>query len=259
MTDIAWRQIFAALGLPPLLLVLGALTFGLLAWRGRRGAGLLGAAAALGILFLATPAISGLLRWTLEREVARIPAPGMAPSMAPGMAPGMAPAAIIILGAEVTHGPEGPMVGMLTLERLRAGAALHRRTRLPILVTGGILRPGDPPLAVLMAQSLLTDFGTATRWIEPQAGNTRQNALHSAALLRADGIAAALLVSHAWHLPRAMDAFAPGGLIVTPAPLHLTRVSMGRMEDWMPRPDHLAESWYALREWTGRLMHATGA
>lgn len=241
--NLAWRQTLPALGLPPLLLVLCCLICGLLAWRGRHRAGLAGAASAFALLLLATPAISGLLRWTLEREVTQAPAPATPP------------AAIIILGAEVIRGPAGPMVGMLTLERLRAGAALHRRTGLPMLVTGGTLAPGDPPLARLMAQSLAEDFGTPARWVEPLAVDTRQNARLSAEMLAAEGITSALVVSHAWHLPRAMDSFAQGGLMATPAPLHLTRVSMGRASDWLPRPDYLAESWFALREWTGRLMH----
>lgn len=244
MTDLFMRQALAALGLPPLLLVLIGIACGLLAWRGRRRAGLLGAAATLGVLILATPAASALLRWSLEREVTALPALAVAP------------AAIIILGGDVTQGADGPMVGALTLERLRAGAGLHRRTRLPILVTGGILRPGDPPLAELMAQSLTADFGTTARWIEPRAADTRQNARFSAAILAAEGISAVHLVSHAWHLPRAMDAFAHGPLSIVPAPFQRTRVSLGRVTDWLPRPDHLTESWHALREWMGRLVHA---
>ncbi len=198
--SIPWRQTLPALTLPPILLVLGCLVCGLLAWRGRRLAGLLGAASALALLLLATPALAGLLRWTLEREVARLPAASPAP------------AAIIILGAEVTQGHDGPMVGNLTLERLRAGAALHRRTGWPILVTGGILAPGHPPLALLMARSLAEDFGVPAHWIEPRAANTAQNATLSAGMLQADGIAGAYLVSHAWHLPRALDGFAGSGL-----------------------------------------------
>ena len=44
--------------------------------------------------------------------------------------------------------------GFLTLDRLRAGAALHRRTGLPILVTGGSLQPDRPAIATVMADSL---------------------------------------------------------------------------------------------------------
>lgn len=238
-----WRQALPAIGLPPLLLVLCCLACGVLAWRGRRIAGLLGAASALALLLLATPALSGLLRWSLEREL-RDAASASRP-----------PAAIIILGAEVIRGPDGPGVGMLTLERLRAGAALHRRTQAPILVTGGVLAAGDPPLAELMARSLAEDFGVATRWVEPLAANTAENARFSTEMLAAEGITRAHVVSHAWHLPRALDGFARAGLAATPAPLPLAQVSLSRVRDWLPRPDHLAESWYALREWAGRLVH----
>jgi hypothetical protein len=47
-----------------------ALLGGLLAWRGRRRAGLAAALACTGVLLLSTPALAGLLRWSLEREVA---------------------------------------------------------------------------------------------------------------------------------------------------------------------------------------------
>jgi hypothetical protein len=36
------------------------------------------------------------------------------------------------------------------------------------------------------------------------------------------------------------------------------RVPDGRPADWMPRPDHLAMSWFALREWVGLLAQRMG-
>jgi uncharacterized SAM-binding protein YcdF (DUF218 family) len=164
--------------------------------------------------------------------------------------------AIVVLGAEMVHGREGGDIGPLTLERLRAGAALHRRTGLPLLVTGGPLSPGSAPIAVLMARSLTTDFGAAPRWVEPRARDTRENAAFSAALLRGEGIGAAYLVTHAWHLPRAQAAFARQGLATAAAPVRLDRVPDGRLSEWLPRADHLGESWFFLREWAGRLVYA---
>ncbi|MCR0985121.1 YdcF family protein [Roseomonas populi] len=239
------RQVLTTLGLPPLGLVIACVAAGLLAWRGSRAAGLGAAVAAAVILLLATPAVSALLMASLEREV-DLPAPP----------PRAAPAAIIVLGAEVTHGRHGAAVGPLTLERLRAGAALQRRTGLPLLVTGGVLSPGDPPLAALMARSLEEDFRTPARWVEPRAADTRDNAVFSAAMLRAEGIGAAFVVSHAWHLPRALEAFGRAGLEVVPeAP---DRVPDPRFDlpHWLPRVDRLVESWFALREWAGRLVYA---
>jgi uncharacterized SAM-binding protein YcdF (DUF218 family) len=239
-----------ALALPPLLLVLAGFAGGLLAWRGWRPGALLAMLAGAGLLLLATPLAAGLLRATLEREVA----PG---APAEGAAAGGVPlGAIVVLGAEMVHGREGGDIGPLTLERLRAGAALHRRTGLPLLVTGGPLSPGSAPIAVLMARSLAADFGAAPRWVEPRARDTRENAAFSAALLRGEGIGAAYLVTHAWHLPRAQAAFARQGFATAAAPVRLDPMPDGRLSEWLPRADHLGESWFFLREWAGRLVYA---
>jgi uncharacterized SAM-binding protein YcdF (DUF218 family) len=239
-------QALTVLVLPPVSLLLLGLACGVLAWHGSRRAGLGAAGAALALLLLATPAVAGMLRWSLEREVVAMLA---APSA-------ISPAAIIVLGGDVAHARGGARVGRLTLERLQEGAALQRRTGLPLLVTAGVLSPGDPPLGRLMAASLAEDFSTLARWVEAQAADTRGNAVLSTAMLQGDGIAAAYLVSHAWHLPRAMAAFARAGLPVVPAPVLLHPPPSLAWEDWLPRPDPLAESWFALREWLGRIVYA---
>ena len=101
------------------------------------------------------------------------------------------PQAIVILSAEVEHtiGP-GPdvQVGPLTLQRLRAGAALYRRTHLPIMVSGGTLQEDEPPIAGLMADSLKNDFGVPVRWVEARSRTTWENASNSAAILEPQGI-----------------------------------------------------------------------
>ncbi len=230
--------------LPPLLLVLVALGAGLLAWRGRRWAGAVAASASLLLLLLATPFAAGTLTTALEARIA--PAPAGVPE----------PGAIIVLGGEMSRDRDvGPGVGALTLERLRAAAALHRRTGLPLLVTGGSLARGAPPIASMMAATLRGDFGVPVRWVEPRAGDTRENALFSAAMLREQGIEAAHLVSHAWHLPRAQAAFARVGFPVVPSPVRRAGQPDLSVGNWAPRPDHLAQSWYALRELAGLVVY----
>jgi uncharacterized SAM-binding protein YcdF (DUF218 family) len=189
---------------------------------------------------------AGHLRASLERDIAVAPRPGAIPG------------AIIVLSAEAVRGSDGPDVGPLTLERLRAGAALHRATGLPLLVTGGPAAPGEPPLAVLMARSLATDFGVPVRWTETGARTTGENATLSAALLAEAGIGAAHLVTHGWHLARATEEFRRAGFAVVPAPVRLHGPPRGAASDLLPRADRLAESWWMIREWAGRFVQRLG-
>jgi uncharacterized SAM-binding protein YcdF (DUF218 family) len=243
------QAVLTALLLPPLPFVLAALGGGLLAWRGgprwRRAGGAVATLAAFGTLVLATPLAAGLLLGSLARGAADAPA-------------GPPPAAIVVLSAEVVETQGGDYEpGPFSLERLRAGAALHRRTGLPVLVTGGLVRPGGPSLAAVLGRSLAEDFGVAPRWLEEHARDTRENATLGAAMLRGADVEAAYVVTHAWHMPRALEAFARTGFATTPAPLRHDALPDGRrLADWVPRADHLGTSWYALREWAGRLVYA---
>jgi uncharacterized SAM-binding protein YcdF (DUF218 family) len=235
-----------ALLLPPLLLVLLALVASAAArrWNAAR---LMIAAAMTGLLLLATPFASGTLRASLERH-----------AMADGAAGAEPPplGAIVVLSAEAARHADGTLSpGPLSLERLAAAAMVARRTGLPVLVTGGPLSPDDPPIAEAMAEAMERLFGIAPRWVEREARDTAGNARHSAALLKRDGIAAAYVVTHAWHMPRSLEAFAREGLVALPAPVRIGRVPDGRAADWLPRPDHLAESWFMLREWLGILVY----
>lgn len=235
--------------LPPLLLVLVTLAAALIALalprrRQPRGPWVLVLLAATGQLLLATPYVSGHLR-------ASLPVPPT-----PALPPGVMPGAVVILSAETVRSRDGVDVGPLTLERIRAGAALARRTGLPLLVTGGALGRGEPSVAALMAEVLRTDFGLEPRWIEAGAGDTRGNAVLSAAMLRADGVAAAHVVTHAWHMPRSLEAFARTGFPALPAPVRVEVAPRGGMRDFIPRADHFFTSWLMLREWAGRAVYA---
>jgi uncharacterized SAM-binding protein YcdF (DUF218 family) len=237
---VSLQALLTATVLPPMLFAWAALIGGALAVRRSRLGGGLAMLGGAGMLILATPLVAGLLRASLETATA--PAD-------------LTPAAIVILAAETRPTVSGTDVGALTLERLRAGAALHRTTGLPVLVTGGVLGADQPPVARLMADSLAADFGVMARWVEDAARDTRENAARSTALLRADSIAAAHLVTHAWHMPRAMAAFARAGLAVTPSAVRPDAPPDGHWTQFVPRADRLGVSWLMLREWAGRLVY----
>ncbi len=129
--------------------------------------------------------------------------------------------AIVILAGEKWAAPEygGVSVGAFTLARVRLGARIARQTGLPLLVTGGRLRPIDSAsLAGLMQRTLRDEFQTPARWLEEQSHDTRENAVDSARILHAEGIDTIVLVTHYSHMRRSMAMFEAQGLHVIPAP-----------------------------------------
>lgn len=165
--------------------------------------------------------------------------------------------AIVILGGgRRKYTPEygQPTPNRLSLERLRYGARVARRSGLPILISGG----GSPERwaeARLMADALGTDFGVRTRWIESQSINTEENALFSAVMLKAEGIRRIVLVTHAAHMHRALREFESQGIEAIAAPMgFFTEPGLGDdLRDFVPGPTAALAAWYAIHEWLGLL------
>ena len=146
---------------------------------------------------------------------------------------------------------EADTVGPLTLERLAEAARLHRRLGLPILVSGGTLRPGRRSLAGLMSAALQEDFGLSTRWQEERSQNTFENASFSAGILRGAGIEAGLVVAHPWDMARALWSFRAVGYPVVPMPVPGARSQRLSPAAFLPQVPALRDSYYALHELIG--------
>lgn len=237
-------NLIATLLLPPVsLLLMCALGWWLLSRHPRLGRALLGAALAA-LWLLSTPIVAGRL---LD---------GLKPPHT--VLDGSEADAIVILGGGRIRDSldyNGDTLGVLTLERVRYGARLARMLDKPVLVTGGMPDGGSRGEGELMRAALETEFSTPVRWVEQHANNTRENARLAAAQLHHDGVARIYLVSHAWHLARAVPEFEATGLKVTPAGFGYHAGARPALLDFLPQAKALQDSYYACHEWLGLLWY----
>ncbi|MEM7308227.1 MAG: YdcF family protein [Planctomycetota bacterium] len=234
--------------LPPISILLLAAAGALVVRRRRRlGIGLMAASFA-SLALLSTPLVATALLKSLEWDAPRDPRAGADGAQA-----------IVVLGAGLEpYAPEyaGATPGALSVERARYGAFLARRLRLPVLVTGGALDPRAPALGPLLKKTLTADFGIEdVRWVDSAAGNTWENAVRAAELLAPEGIGRVVLVTHAWHLPRARYAFETAGLEVVAAPTGFRPSPRPLLGDFLPSTRGLRQSTLALHEWLGLLWY----
>ena len=167
--------------------------------------------------------------------------------------------AIVVLGADVRReAPEygGETVGALTLARVRYGAKLYRDLGLPVLVTGGSTRTSGRPVGLAMQESLERDFAVPVRWVEAESRNTYENAKSSSDILKSAGVTKIYLVTHAWHMPRAVKVFEATGLEVVPAPTGFLASPTPELRDFIASASGLAMSYYALYEGVGYLWYS---
>jgi uncharacterized SAM-binding protein YcdF (DUF218 family) len=171
--------------------------------------------------------------------------------------------AIVVLGAGVYFcAPEyrppaadaaaEDIAGGLTLQRLQYAAFLAKATDKPILVSGGPSgRMLGHSVAEAMRRTLERDFGVQVRWTEDVSRSTQANAQLTATQLRSAGVRKFYLVTHAWHMPRAMISFEGTGLEAVPAPTRFVSRSEMFWRDFLPSANAFGTTYYAVHEWLG--------
>jgi uncharacterized SAM-binding protein YcdF (DUF218 family) len=246
------REFAEALLAPPVPAFALGVVGALVALRRRKLGLWLCAGAALLLYLLCCPYLMAMALWSLQSH------PALPPEGSGEPLPTGAGAVVVLSAGWNPAGPEyaGSTVGALTLERLRYAAVLARRTGLPVLASGGIPKRGEPPLSEMMRDVLVRDFGVEQVWVEGSSADTRTNARESAAILGAAGIERVFLVTHAWHMPRAVAAFRDADLEVIGAPTAFRIRPRLKLRSFWPSARALREGHWALHEWLGRAWYA---
>ena len=256
-----WRSVLAALAMPPVPLLAMVLAGAGLMARRRALAWLLVLAGVAGIWLSCTSFAAGLLRqWMLPAVPALTSAQVDALKRAPRTAVVVLGGGRKLLAAEYASADLRPM----SLDRLRYGVWLGRVTSLPVMYSGGVghaAEPG-PSEAEIAARVAERDFGRPLRWQEADSRDTRENALRSVALLEAQGIERIVLVTHGYHMPRALDNFARAAakarqrIEIVAAPMGLEPRGPVSLGYFLPSREGYAELRLTLHEWIGRLVGA---
>lgn len=241
-----FTNLIAAFLLPPLnLLLLAAL--GLWLWHKRPLIARLLLTSSFVLLWLiSTPYFAEALLQGLEGE------PYVTDTKKP-----LAEAIVVLGGGTYFRAPEygGDTVGKETLERLRFAAKLQRETGKPILTTGGAPLDNSTSEAEQMKTVLEQDFNVPVRWTEGASENTLENARLSRQILKQAGIDRIYLVTHAWHMPRAVQAFQAAGFQIIPAPTAYTTRYRTDLLAFVPNVYALHESRIFMHELIGMLWY----
>ncbi|NOZ53953.1 MAG: YdcF family protein [Gammaproteobacteria bacterium] len=165
-------------------------------------------------------------------------------------------AVVVLGGGRRSQTPEydGDSLSVYSLERVRYAAWLVKRSGLPLIVSGG--RTHGTHLkseAQLMSEVLQKEFIVIVDYKEEKSRTSYENARFTAALLKRNNMSTIALVTHAWHLPRAVEAFEHFGIQVIAAPTAFFHNSPGiRRNDLVPSAAMLHVTSLALHELLGR-------
>jgi uncharacterized SAM-binding protein YcdF (DUF218 family) len=261
-----YRAVLGALLLPPLpFLVLAALSSFLMSRRRSWGWALLMVSLLLSWLSLCAGTDRLLQPWlnpppkplSLER-VAELAGQAKAGAK-PGSQVAAKRMAIVILGSgRETYAPEYGTSNLrpASLERLHYGLWLARQTALPVAFSGGVgwAQDGGLAEATIAADIARRDYQLPLTWLETESRDTRDNANRSVALLKEQGVTHILLVTHGFHMRRALSLFeeaAQGSLRIEPAPMGLVRRVQEPRLDWLPTVEGYTRVRQTLHEWLG--------
>ena len=138
-----------------------------------------------------------------------------------------------------------------SIMRLHYASYLHRKTGYPVILTGGPTNENQIH-SDIQAQSFFNEFKIKAQWRERKSRSTFENAKFSAEILFPLGRKKILLVTHSYHMPRAVKMFQQAGFEVIPAPTILSRkLGIDDWRYWVPGASGLQRSANVIYEYFG--------
>jgi len=142
-----------------------------------------------------------------------------------------------------------------TSNRLITGYMVYKKTKLPVIVSGGALE-GKISDAGAMAE-MLKELGVEHSKIieENKSKDTSQNASYVAEICKEKSFKKVILVTSAYHMKRAVKIFKQRGLEVLPYPADFKRSNHYNVYSFLPKFSNFALSSKAIREYIALLVY----
>lgn len=161
---------------------------------------------------------------------------------------------VVVLGSSHrNHSPEYGREMMISdgLERIMYAAYLKERLQIPVLSTGGISSYSEVANADVAARNMRQFFHQQVDFIERKSRTTFENAVEAKNILCPLTKQKVILVTHAYHMVRAVSFFEEQGFEVVAAPTVFPddELAKGFVNRWLPNPYNLFRSSAVLHEW----------
>jgi len=230
---------------------LSILSFLLILRRKKTAAGLL--LASIAILWISsTPVCSSYLIASLEKKSPPVP-----------IAESPKADRIVVLGGAVsTVNYPKIKVGITdSSNRILHAARLFRAGKAPKIITSGGSIPwmGSSVPEACAVTDLLCEWGVPADAViqEPESLNTYQNAVNTKRLFDKQGLKSILLVTSAFHMPRALATFRAAGIHAIPSPtgFHINNEKKITLLDILPDAGALNGTTLAMKEYLGCVVY----
>jgi uncharacterized SAM-binding protein YcdF (DUF218 family) len=264
----SWKSVVGTLLLPPVPFLVLVLVGARLMFRRRLLAWSLILLAVVGIWMTSVPALGVLMRQGMHPVPPALTEADIANLRKAGEASGTA---IVVLGGGSRElSPEYGVSNLtpISIERLRYGIWLSRETRLPLAFSGGLghgTRNGarsEASEAEIAARIAEREFGRPLRWTEDRSRDTAENGLLTMQMLHAAGVRRIVLVTHDYHMRRAVRAFEHGAqhagakIGIVTAPMGMRPAYEWEWADFMPSRTGFFDNHVMLHEWLGYVFGA---
>lgn len=144
--------------------------------------------------------------------------------------------------------------GVLTddsFKRVLAGFVLHKKLNVPIILSGGSAITNLPESESM--KEILTELGIDKKYIftDVNSRDTFDNAVFTKKICEKYNFKKAILITSAYHMPRAVYTFKKAGLDVIPYPTDFKMDKKYTLYSYFPKMNVLQDSTKAIREYIG--------